>query len=112
MKTISNFIGLCLFSLLFSCKPDDTMDIPFPSCMIAKINQYQLKNQKLKLVEIDQDGTKYYWLKNESLADEIENVYDASCNFFCFTDCECEPTGDHCDSALFNWPKKVVWESK
>ena len=107
MKTFSIIIALCLFSLLFSCKPDDTMDISFPSCMIAKINQYQLKNQKLKLVEIDQDGTKYYWLK-----DEIENVYDASCNFICFTDCECEPTGDHCDSALFNWPKKVVWESK
>ena len=82
MKTISNFIGLCLFSLLFSCNSDDNMDIPFPSCMIEKINQYQLKNQKLKLVEIDMDGTKYYWLKNESLADEIENVYDASCNFF------------------------------
>ena len=77
MKTFSIIIALCLFSLLFSCKPDDTMDIPFPSCMIAKINQYQLKNQKLKLVEIDQDGTKYYWLKNESFADEIENVYDA-----------------------------------
>ncbi|HRI01765.1 MAG TPA: hypothetical protein PK006_11990 [Saprospiraceae bacterium] len=113
-NTFSMFLLISLIYCCLSCTDSESSQVVpvIPPCLQAKINSLEGKNEFLyRLYELKTQNGILYWLNNDSIADEIESIFDSDCNVVCITDCECT-SNNQCETWVTTSPRSLLWKNK
>ncbi|HMS28986.1 MAG TPA: hypothetical protein PKD32_04000 [Saprospiraceae bacterium] len=115
MKRIKGVISLSVIFIWLACDQSNEMNpypASIPSCLHHVLDSIRCSTFNFQLYELDTRQGKMYHLKNSSLADEKEWVYDVNCNAICYVDCICIPPAKFCEPWVFEGGVTLIWKSK